>query len=172
MIKETDVFPIGHFYKTHGTSGELAFSFTTDVFDRTASPYWVIDMDGILVPFFIQSCRIRSGSSALVRLEGIDDESQARTLVGKEVSYPVAFADDKEPEPDDWNALTGFKVTDEARGPLGEVIAIDDSTINLLLVVSNGKKEVLIPVAGDYITGIDAEERILWVFLPGELLDL
>jgi len=172
MIRRTAVFPIGHFYKAHGISGELAFSYTSDVFDRTEAPYWVMDMDGILVPFFIESCRIQSGSSALVRLNGVENEQQAKSLIGKEVCYPVAYADENEPDPDDWNALIGYSVIDEAAGSIGEIVAAEDSTINVLLVVSDGQKEVLIPVAGTFITGVDASERKMWVSLPDDLLNL
>jgi len=176
MIRQTDVFSIGHFYKTHGVSGELAFSFTSAVFDRTASPYWVIEMEGILVPFFIQSCRIRSDASALVLLDGVGSEQEAKQFVGKEVFYPVALADEEIEEEIDveenLSDLIGFQVTDEENGPLGKVVDVDDSTINVLLMVSDGHKDYLIPAAGDYLTRIDAEARHLWVKLPEELLKL
>lgn len=173
MIRRTDVFPIGHFYKTHGISGELAFSFTTDIFDRTGSPYWVLEMDGVLVPFFIESCRSHSDSSAFVRLEGIVNDQQAKELTGKEVYYPTLFAaEEAEPDTDNLNVLIGFKVTDKTMGELGEIIDIEDSTMNVLLIVSDGTNEVLIPVAGDFITRIDAMQRVIHVDLPEDYLDL
>ena len=172
MIRRTEVFQIGHFYKTHGISGELSFSFTTDVFDRAESPYWVIDIDGVLVPFFLISCRFRSDSSALVRFEGISNEQQAKELVGKEVFYPLKFAEEDEPEEDNLNMLVGFRVEDLSAGYLGEVMGIEDSTMNILLVVSNGDREVLIPVAGDFITGIDTKKQVINVDLPEGYLEL
>jgi 16S rRNA processing protein RimM len=172
MIRRTDVFPIGHFYKTHGISGELAFSFTTDVFDRTGSPYWVLEIDGVLIPFFVLTCKLRSDSSALVRFEGIVTEQQAKELIGKDVFYPVLFSEEDEPDDDSLNGLFGFKVEDKASGDLGEIIGIEDSTINVLIIVSNGENEVLIPIAGDYITKIDAKKRVIHVDLPDGYLDL
>jgi 16S rRNA processing protein RimM len=172
MIRRTEVFQIGHFYKTHGISGELAFSFTTDIFDRTEAPYWILDIDGVLVPFFIESYRFRSDSSALVKFEGINNEQQAKEMVGKEVYYPLSFADEEEPDTDDLSMLTGFKVKDKSAGVLGEVVTIEDSTMNVLLVVSNGSNEILIPVAGDLITKIDTVKRVIFVDLPDEYLDL
>ena len=39
MIHPKEVYPIGKFTRTHGVRGEMALSFTDDVFDRTECPY-------------------------------------------------------------------------------------------------------------------------------------
>lgn len=172
MIKRDEVFLIGHFYKTHGVGGELAFSFTSDVFEQGESPYWVIDMDGILVPFFPTSCRMRSSSSALVCLDGIDSEVKARDMVGREVFYPSRFKPEFDEEDDDYRVLIGLDVIDRNAGLLGQVVDVDDSTINILLVISDGSNELLVPLAGDFITGIDGKKHCINVTLPDELIHL
>lgn len=173
MIKHDEVFLLGHFYKTHGVSGELAFSFTSDVFVQGESPYWVIDMDGILVPFFPTSYRIRSSSSALVCIDGINTEEKARTMVGKEVYYPVAFKPEyEEDEDDEYHQLIGLDVIDSNAGLLGKVLEVDDSTLNVLLVISDGNRELLVPLVGAFITGIDLERQCIEVSLPEELMHL
>jgi len=55
---------------------------------------------------------------------------------------------------------------------LGTVQGIDDSTLNTLLVVSDGEKETLIPLAGDFLVGIDVAASQVFVSLPEALLDL
>ena len=35
MIKEEEVFKIGKINKPHGVKGEMSFTFTDDIFDRT-----------------------------------------------------------------------------------------------------------------------------------------
>jgi len=175
MIKPIDVFSIGHFYKTHGVTGELSLSYTSDVFDRTKSPYFVLDMDGILVPFFIKSCRLRSGTDALICFDGIEDERKAKEFVGKEVYYTVTYADEdeeSEEQEEGWGTIIGFQVIDEIHGQIGELVDIDDSTINILLIVSDGIREVQIPAAGDFFKSVDTEQRILHVNLPDGLLDI
>ena len=57
MIRDDEVFSIGRFTRTHGVNGELAMSFSDDVFDRTECPYLVCSIDGILVPFFLEEYR-------------------------------------------------------------------------------------------------------------------
>jgi len=176
MIKNTDIFSIGKLYKPHGISGEISFAFTSDVFDRTKSPYWVLEMDGIFVPFFVESYRFRSDETALVRLVGIDKESQAKELYNKEVFYPVKFADEEEeedvPGSDEWAFYIGFKVFDESAGFLGEIEEIDDSTLNVLLRILKDDQEFLIPAADEFFTDIDLEKREMYVRLPEGLLEL
>lgn len=69
MIRQEDVYRIGRIGKPHGVGGELTFAFDDDVFDRCDAEYLVLDIDGILVPFFMESYRStavrrRSSSSA------------------------------------------------------------------------------------------------------------
>ena len=52
MIKESEVYKIGSITRTHGVRGEVALSFTDDVWDRADADYLVLRIDGILVPFF------------------------------------------------------------------------------------------------------------------------
>jgi len=174
MIRPSDVFPIGKFYKPHGISGEITFGFTNDVFDRTESPYWVLEMDGIVVPFFVESYRFRSEETALVRLEGIENEMQAKELSNKVVYYPFKYADDEPVERgDDWNDFVGFKVYEATAGYLGEVAEVDDSTLNVLFrIVKEDNEEILMPVAEEFFTEINEEKREMHVHLPEGLLEL
>jgi len=173
MIRKSDVIPIGKLYKPHGISGEIQFGFTSDVFDRTESPYWVLEMDGILVPFFVESYRFRSEETALVKLEGIVSEAQARTLFNKVVYYPVKFADDEpEEEEGEWTAFIGYKVFEARAGYLGEVAEVDDSTLNVLFRIVKDENEILMPVADEFFTKIDEKKREMHVTLPEGLLEL
>ena len=54
MIKREEVYQIGKLGKTHGIRGEVSFLFDDDVFDRVDADYLILDIDGILVPFFFE----------------------------------------------------------------------------------------------------------------------
>jgi 16S rRNA processing protein RimM len=172
MIRKNDVFPIGKLYKPHGISGEITFAFTSDVFDRTESSYWILDMDGILVPFFVESYRFKSGETALVKFEGIDSEQKAKELSNKEVYYPVKFADKEAEQVDSWDFYIGFSVYDEKAGYIGEITEVDDSTANVLFTLVHDGREILMPVAEEFFTEIDLENREMHVTLPEGLIDL
>ena len=63
MIRQEEVFRIGRIGKPHGVKGETSFQFTDDVFDRVDADYLILQVDGILVPFFMEEYRFRSGDT-------------------------------------------------------------------------------------------------------------
>ena len=65
MIKPEEVYRIGRLGKVHGVKGEVSLQFDDDVFDRVDADYLVLEIDGILVPFFIEEYRFRSDNVAL-----------------------------------------------------------------------------------------------------------
>ena len=85
MIKKEDVYQIGRIGKPHGVKGEVLFHFSDDVFDRAESEYLILEVDGILVPFFMEEYRFRSDETALVRFCDINTQEQARQLTGSDV---------------------------------------------------------------------------------------
>ena len=171
MIKKEEVFKIGIINKPHGVKGEVAYTFTDDIFDRVEDcDYLVLLLDGILVPFFIEEYRFRSDNVALVKFEGIDSTEKARTLTNVEVYYPVKFMDDQE-EISSWNYFIGFRVEDIHHGCLGTVVDVDDATMNVLFVIENGDEEVLLPAHEEFILDIDRKKKILKVDIPDGLLD-
>lgn len=172
MIDQTEVFLIGHFYKVHGVSGELGLSFETDIFDRIPAPYWVIEIEGILVPFFIDSYRFIGNASALIRLEGVDTADRAKSFVGRPVFFPRAYAEPDDAVETSWSQLIGFEVWDLNRGCIGEITAVDESTMNILLIVEQEGIEHLLPAQADFIQEVDAENHQIRVHLPEGFLDL
>ena len=138
MIKKDEVFKIGIFNKPHGVKGEISFTFTDDIFDRVECEYLVCLLDGIFVPFFIEEYRFRSDTTALVKLEGVDTSEKARMFTNVEVYFPKKYVGEEEDSDDipTWNYFIGFKVEDVNHGELGEIVAVDDSTMNVLFALS------------------------------------
>ena len=91
MIKKEDVYKIGRIGKAHGVKGEVSFLFDDDVFDRADADYLVLELDGILVPFFMEEYRFRSDSTALVKFEDIDTQDRARELTNCDVYFPASW---------------------------------------------------------------------------------
>jgi 16S rRNA processing protein RimM len=176
MIKKDEVFRIGLFHKPHGVKGELSFSFTDDIFDRVDCPYLICLMDGILVPFFIEEYRFRTDTTALVKLEDVDTAEKARAFTNVEVYFPKKFveeeADDEMPdEIPSWDFFEGFRVVDVRHGDLGEIVAVDESTMNVLFVIMQGDKETLLPAHEEFILKLDRKNRVLTVDVPDGLLE-
>ena len=169
MIKQEEVYKIGRLGKSHGVRGEVSFLFDDDVFDRVDADYLILDIDGILVPFFIEEYRFRSDTTALMKFEGIDTQERARELTGCDVYFPrnLAASDD---DSISWSAIVGFDIIDASTDKsVGRIASIDDSTLNILFCLEDGH---LIPASEDLITQIDQQARTITMHLPAGLLDL
>ena len=80
MIKREDVYKIGRLGKAHGVKGEVSFQFDDDIFDTTDADYLILEIDGILVPFFMEEYRFRNDSLALVKFCDVDTQQRASEL--------------------------------------------------------------------------------------------
>ena len=186
MINRDEVYRIGKIAKAHGLKGEVVFAFDDDVFDRDEAEYLICEIDGILVPFFIEEYRFRSDSSALMKFEDIDSVEQTERLLGCDVFYereriarnierqekaiPESVPEENE---DDENMVSlyffvGFTIQD-GENVIGKIASINDCTENWLFVTED---DTLIPANEDFIVDIDYEKKIIIMDLPLGLLDL
>ena len=169
MITPEDVYKIGRLGRTHGVKGEVSFQFDDDVFDRNDAEYLVLDIDGILVPFFMEEYRFRSDSVCLVKFCDIDTQQRAAELTGCDVYFPRSLAADDEGELS-LASLVGFAIVDGADGKtVGRIASVDDTTENLLFELEDGR---LIPANDDLISQIDNTDRTITMNLPQGLLSL
>ena len=173
MIRENEVYKIGVLTKTHGISGELNMNFTDDVFDTADVDYLICRVDGILVPFFIEEYRFRNDTTILIKLEDVDNEVQARYMIGTEVFCPKELATLSNKDTYTWSYFEGFHANEQTAGRLGVINGVDDSTMNVLFYILTPQgKELLIPACEEFITSIDHEARTLTLKLPQGLLNL
>ena len=91
MILKSEVFPIGQIIKPHGVNGEMSFSFTSDIFDREDIPFFIFEIQGILVPFFLVEHRFKGSTTGLVILDGITSDEQAREFANLTIYLPKKF---------------------------------------------------------------------------------
>jgi len=169
MIKQEEVYKIGRLGKAHGVKGEVSFQFDDDIFDRVDADYLVLDIDGILVPFFMEEYRFRNDTVCLVKFCDIDTQQRAQELTGCDVYFPRALAEEAEEVPS-LASLVDFDIIDMSNGKtIGRIAAIDDSTVNILFELEDG---TLIPASDELIEDIDSTSHTITMHLPEGLLDL
>ena len=169
MIKREEVYKIGRLGKSHGVKGEVSFQFDDDIFDRMDADYLVLDIDGILVPFFMEEYRFRNDSVCLVKFCDIDTQQRAQELMGCDVYFPRALAEEADEAPS-LSSLVGFGIVDVSNGKtIGNIAAIDDSTQNILFELEDG---TLIPASEELIDDIDAEQQQIRINIPTGLLEI
>ncbi len=173
MIDRDSLVKIGKFNKPHGIKGEISFSFTDDSFDEVDNPFLVCELEGIFVPFRIESYRFTSDTAALVKLKNINSEKNVQPLTNKDVYFPKKDIVEKPlSEEFTWDYFLGYKLRDEKLGDIGTIKAVDDTTINTLFVVDTDKGEVLVPANEKVVNHIDEAEKIILVELPEGLLEI
>ncbi len=169
MIRSEEVYRIGRLGKAHGVKGEVTLQFTDDVFDRVDAEYLILDIDGILVPFFMEEYRFRSDCVALVKFCGVDTMQRAAELTGCEVYFPRKLAEEADAAPS-LSMLVGFLLVDAATGkPVGHIASVDDTTSNILFELEDGR---LVPASDDLIHQIDTTERTVRTIIPEGLLEI
>ncbi len=173
MIRRDDVYKIGKLGKPHGVKGEITFAITDDVFDRVDADYLVLDIDGILVPFYLEEYRFKNDDNVLVKFEDIDTQEQVRAYTGCEVYFPRHLSDSDE-ENMSWAEIIGFQLVDAVSGRVvGTIDHVNDSTLNLLFEITSPEGEaLLIPANNDLIEEVDIEKKMIRMAIPEGLLEL
>lgn len=168
MIRQEEVYRIGRLGKTHGVKGEVTLLFDDDIFERVDCDYLILEVDGILVPFFIEEYRFKGDTTAIMKFEDVDTQQRAQELTGCNVFFPRSLAE--EDNTPSLSMLIGFNLVEASSAAvIGRIAAIDDSTANLLFELEDG---TLIPANDDLIENIDMAKKQITMNLPEGILTL
>lgn len=173
-IPKADCTQIGFIRKTHGVHGELILEYEPEYeisFDEAER--FFVELEGLLVPFFISEngFRFKSSKSAILKFDWVDTEDYARRLLGKTVWL---FKDEVIYEEDETtiSRFADFILEDKKLGPIGKIKSVEDFSGNLVLNVDYKGYEVLIPFNDDFLVSIDEEQKVLKLNLPQGLIDV
>ena len=172
MIFLSEVQRIGQIVKPHGVGGEMAVTVPASLDWTDDIDCLVCSLDGILVPFFLESIRTKSNSTILVKFEGYDTVESTSRFLGVTVYIPLKYLAESEDEEPSWSTFLDWKIVDSHAGALGSVHAVDDSTPNILFLVRDGDRERIIPANAEWITKVDRKNRTLMYNLPEGLAEL
>ena len=78
MILRDELIAIGRYNKPHGVAGEISATIDVDIDTLKELSCLVSDIDGIFVPFFVNSCRPKSQETVLLTIDGMRIIGQAR----------------------------------------------------------------------------------------------
>ncbi|MBQ5626835.1 MAG: 16S rRNA processing protein RimM [Bacteroidaceae bacterium] len=169
MLKKEDFVYFGKFLKPHGTKGEIGLQGDTFTLDDGCD-FVACDIDGILVPFFFESVRQKSNDTLIVKVERMENAEEVRYLTNREAFIPRKWVEESEEV--SLGYFIGFTATDRTLGDIGEIVDIDDSTMNTLFVVENDGEEILIPAQEELIADIDHDGQTITFDLPEGLVSL
>ncbi len=172
MIEKINCQQIGTIVKTHGINGEVIIQLQNGVnAEDITTDFLFLDVDGGLVPYYVEESRTRGDGSLMVIFKGICTEASARKLT----EVPV-WIDNQEMGADTdqihSSSLIGFEVVDDVHGNIGKIIDIRDPERNPYFAIEGKAGEILIPVVDEYVEGLDEAGKILYISAPEGLIEL
>lgn len=163
---------IGRLGKPWGHQGELVVHLEdVELEDLVHAGSLFVEIEGQKVPFFFTKLHDK-GRDTLVKFDDFNDPQSASVLVGCDVYAPPGMLSDGSDESWDPEEFIGMIVRDEEHGDLGEVVGMEGTDRNPVLVVLRGDQEVMVPLVDEMILGVDPEENALLVRTPPGLIDL
>lgn len=175
MIREKEITVIGQTLKPHGINGEISATIDSDI-DIAALKCLIFDIDGIYVPFFVNSFRARGSEAVLLTIDGITDEAQAAKLCSMDIfALKSDLGGDKEDNEEGFyiSDLVGYKLMDSDGNTVGEITGYDDSTANTLLIIELPDETTkYVPVADELIEEFDPDSKTIKLNLPSGILEL
>ena len=169
MLRREDFTYLGKFLKPHGTKGEISLQSDGFTLDESCD-FVACDIDGILVPFFIEEMRTKNHDTMIVKIERMESADEVRFLTNRGAYIPREWVEESEEL--SWSYFHGFTAVDEKAGVIGTITDIDDSTINTLFVIEKNGEEILIPAQEEFITGMDHKKREIRFNHPEGLVSL
>lgn len=164
-------FQIAYVARTHGLKGEVTVVLDPDCPDLLSLKSVFLEIKGQLVPYFVESVS-QKGPKAYLKLEGINDAHRAEALTSAGIFIPKSQRPQL-PRGKFYNdEVVAFNVVDKSAGALGTVKEVLDLGSNRQLVVAYAGRELLIPLNGPFIRGVNKTRKEITVELPDGFLEL
>jgi 16S rRNA processing protein RimM len=163
---------IGFIRKTQRFKGDVILAVNCgDAEDFLKSKYLFLNMDGSIVPFYIEHFSAEA-IGAVIRFEDVNTYEAAAALVSKKVLLP----NDELPggffKEDELKSLTGFTIVDRKQGIVGSVKDIAETPGQLMLFFDYGGTEVMLPVNDKTLLKIVKKKKEIHVNIPAGLLEV
>ena len=113
--------------------------------NRDLPKFIFVQRDGLFVPFRSEEIASLMGAEIWVQRSDIQEEDDGLMT---------------------WQDLVGYTIMDDEAGAVGTIEEVDESTINTLATLSDGR---MVPLHEDFILEIDEEQRVLHVHFPFSL---
>lgn len=168
----TNYLSIGKLVATFGVKGELVLShhLGKKTTLKGLKALFVEKQKDDLLPYFIESIRLKNDQELFIKLEGVDSKEAAQQLTQKQVWLTEnefhQYAEKSAPI-----SLLGFHIINEGKD-LGEILEVIEMPHQLLCRIDLDGKEALIPMHEESLLKVDKKKKQVVVELPDGLLDV
>ena len=168
-----DCFYLGKITKKYSFKGELIISLDTDepeIYKNLKSVF--ININGRLIPYFIEKSKSQKKATLRVKFEDINSEEEALSIINKEVYLPLENLPELKGKKFYYHEIIGYNVVDTNHGNIGLIIKVEDKTSQSIFIIKNNGKEILIPVNDNIIQLINRKNKTIHITAPNGLIDL
>lgn len=173
-IQKSECREVGFFQKPHGVKGGISFIFDARYEPSLENkPVLLLEIDGLLVPYFMseEGIRFRSSESAIVHLDWIENEEQSHAICGLSVFLKEEDLVHTEEE-QSIHQLTGYDLYDQQIGKIGKIESVEDYGGNLLFQIQYKEQEILIPFHEELLIELDEKAKRIEIQCPEGIFDL
>lgn len=172
-MDKKDCFYLGKITKKYSFKGEIILNLDTDepnLYQNMLSVF--VDLNGKIVPYFIERSSLHKKKSIRIKFEDINSEEEASYLLNKEVYLPINLLPKLEGKKFYYHEITGYKVIDSNHGNIGLIVSVNDASSQSIFVIENTGKQILIPINDKIIEKIDRENKTIYISAPNGLIEL
>ncbi|MEO9952900.1 ribosome maturation factor RimM [Nonlabens sp.] len=172
-MRKEKCFYVGTVVNKFSFKGELLVKLDTDepeLFTEMESVF--IEIGKNLVPFFIERSQLHKSLLLRVKIEDIDDDAGADTLMKRDLYLPLDFLPKLEGNKFYFHEVLNYKMIDTTHGDIGTITGINDTTSQALFEIDNNGSEILIPLNDHFIDKVDRENKTITITTPEGLIDL
>ena len=168
-----DCFFLGTVVSKYSFKGEVILKLDTDepeIYQSLGSLF--LAQNNTLIPFFIEKCTMHKPGLLRLRLEDVDNEEDANTILRLKAYLPLSKLPKLTGNKFYYHEIIGFDVVDKNLGEIGTVLAINEHTPQATIEVSIGQKIALIPIVDDIILEVKRDAKSIYVETPLGLIEL
>ncbi|HJN54084.1 MAG TPA: ribosome maturation factor RimM [Flavobacteriaceae bacterium] len=168
-----DCFYLGKITKKYSFKGELIINLDTDepeIYEDLKSIF--ININGKLIPFFIEKSTFQKKSTLRIKFEDVNSEEEASSMINKEAYLPLEDLPKLKGKKFYYHEIIGYNVVDSNYGDIGLIIKVDDKSLQSIFVVENKGKQILIPINDNIIETINRKNKTIYISAPNGLIDL
>ncbi len=171
-MESTDCYQAGSIVKIIGYKGDMIASIRPGFESLLRNKGSVfIETDEELVPYFFELFEEESKGTYRIRFEDLDSNDLVAALIRSPLWFPKDSVPEDSLEENFLLAIEGYEVSDSKAGPLGFVNGIIDFPGHSVLSIRAGKKEVLLPLEGNYIRKVNRRTRQILIEAPEGLIE-
>ena len=169
---------LGEIVAFKGTKGDVVLRLSNSDYDINEQEPVLVEIDGYLVPFFIEADSViysKNGDVAL-KFDTINSNEEAAKIIRKLVFVSnddlIICQSDDDDDIDDFK-YANYDVFDQNDNLLGKIVDIDDIPGNPLIIVHNAfGEEILVPLNAAEVLEENDTFRTIKITIPDGLLDI